>query len=72
MVTWFKEKANLKGRKMDLNNPLKVSKEASKDGGEVQAITAATISSRAFIEVVNNAYRIANGHDATTGATDVD
>jgi electron transport complex protein RnfG len=48
-----------------------VSKEASKDGGEVQAITAATISSRAFLEAVNNAYRIANGHDATTGATDV-
>lgn len=71
MVTWFKEKANLKGRKMDLNNPLKVSKEASKDGGDVQAITAATISSRAFIEVVNNAYRIAMGHDATTAATEV-
>jgi electron transport complex protein RnfG len=48
-----------------------VSKEASKDGGEVQAITAATISSRAFIEVVNNAYRIANGHDATTAATSI-
>ena len=67
MVTWFKETANLKGREMDLNNPLKV----NKDGGDVQAITAATISSRAFVEVVNNAYRIANGHDATTGATDV-
>lgn len=67
MVTWFKEKANLKGREMDLNNPLKV----NKDGGDVQAITAATISSRAFLEAVNNAYRIANGHDATTGATDV-
>ena len=67
MVTWFKEKANLKGRKMDLNNPLKV----NKDGGDVQAITAATISSRAFLEVVNNAYRIAMGHDATTAATEV-
>ena len=68
MVTWFKEKANLKGRKMDISQPLKV----NKDGGDVQAITAATISSRAFVEVVNNAYRIANGHDATTGATDVE
>ena len=67
MVTWFKEKASLKGRKMELNNPLKV----SKDGGDVQAITAATISSRAFVEVVNNAYRIAMGHDATTAATEV-
>ena len=68
MVTWFKEKANLKGRKMDMNQPLKV----NKDGGDVQAITAATISSRAFVEVVNNAYRIAMGHDATTSATDVE
>lgn len=67
MVTWFKEKASLKGRKMELNNPLKV----SKDGGDVQAITAATISSRAFVEVVNNAYRIAMGHDATTAATSI-
>ena len=71
MVTWFKEKASLKGRKMDLNNPLKVSKEASKDSGDVQAITAATISSRAFIDVVNNAYRIAMGHNATTADTEV-
>ena len=68
MVDWFKDKANIKGKKMDITHPLTV----DKDGGEVQAITAATISSRAFLEAVNNAYRIANGHDATTGATDVE
>ena len=28
----------------------------SKDGGEVDAITAATISSRAFLKAINNAY----------------
>lgn len=68
MVDWFKDKANIKGKKMDLNHPLTV----NKDGGDVQAITAATISSRAFLEAVNNAYRIAMGHDATTAATDVE
>lgn len=67
MVDWFKDKANIRGKKMDMNHPLNV----NKDGGEVQAITAATISSRAFLEAVNNAYRLANGHDATTAATDV-
>ena len=67
MVDWFKDKANIKGKKMDINHPLTV----DKDGGEVQAITAATISSRAFLEAVNNAYRIANGHDATTAATSI-
>lgn len=63
MVDWFKE--SLVGRAMHLNQPLSV----KQDGGDVQAITAATISSRAFLEAVNNAYRIAMGHDATTSAT---
>lgn len=67
MVDWFKDKANIRGKKMGMNHPLTV----NKDGGEVQAITAATISSRAFLEAVNNAYRLANGHDATTAATAV-
>jgi electron transport complex protein RnfG len=65
MVTWFKE--SLIGRVMNMASPLSV----KQDGGDVQAITAATISSRAFLEAVNNAYRIAMGHDATTAATDV-
>jgi electron transport complex protein RnfG len=52
---------------MNMASPLSV----KQDGGDVQAITAATISSRAFLEAVNNAYRIAMGHDATTAATDV-
>lgn len=65
MVDWFKE--SLVGRIMNLNSPLQV----KQDGGDVQAITAATISSRAFLQAVNNAYRIANGHDATTAATSI-
>lgn len=66
MVDWFKE--SLIGRIMQLNAPLAV----KQDGGDVQAITAATISSRAFLETINNAHRIATGHDATTSATDVE
>ena len=54
--------------------PLRV----SKDGGEYDAITAATISSRAFLNSINKAYetyQIARGEtptvDAWSGATSV-
>lgn len=39
---------------MQTESPLKV----SKDNGKVDAITAATISSRAFLEVIENAYQL--------------
>lgn len=41
----------------------------SKDGGDVDAITAATISSRAFLVAVNAAYAALHGNDALTGAS---
>ena len=43
----------------------------SKDGGQVDAITASTITSRAFLLAVNNAYNAykATPVDAETGAT---
>ncbi|MDD6928928.1 MAG: RnfABCDGE type electron transport complex subunit G [Bacteroidales bacterium] len=43
-------------RRLDMSqaSPLKV----SKDGGKVDAITAATISSRAFIDAIERAYRV--------------
>ena len=43
----------------------------SKDGGQVDAITASTITSRAFLKAVNNAYNAykAAPMDAATGAT---
>lgn len=52
MVDWFSGTGNRSviGRK-PLSTPLIV----SKDGGDVDAITAATISSRAFLEAVNTA-----------------
>jgi len=64
---WFQ-----KGEKGDIigktpNEPLTV----SKDGGQVDAITASTITSRAFLLAVNNAYNAYKNTpvDGETGAT---
>ncbi|MBO7233823.1 MAG: RnfABCDGE type electron transport complex subunit G [Paludibacteraceae bacterium] len=71
IVDWFKTDKNnqsIKGK-----NPGKNNLTVSKDGGEVDAITAATISSRAFLEALQSAYQAYAGNDeatnATTGAT---
>lgn len=70
MEQWFrteKNKQNVLGRRLSEGN-LKV----TKDGGSVDAITAATISSRAFLDAVNRAYSAyTNNHDpeGMTGAT---
>ena len=67
IVLWFKNGdkpgQNIIGRKADGHLTV------SKDGGEVDAITAATISSRAFLGAVNAAYAGLHGHDAYTGAS---
>ncbi len=44
----------------------------SKDGGDIDAITAATISSRAFLDAINRAFRAVNVNvacDGTSGAS---
>lgn len=67
MQEWFrtdKNKQSVLGRKL-ANGELKV----SKDGGDVDAITAATITSRAFLNAVNRAYSAYAGTDGATGAT---
>jgi electron transport complex protein RnfG len=67
MQEWFrtdKNKQSVLGRSL-ANGELKV----SKDGGDVDAITAATISSRAFLNAVNRAYSAYAGTDGVTGAT---
>ena len=65
MPTWFHDKGNIIGK-----NPAKNKLTVTKDGGEVDAITAATISSRAFLDAVANAYNAyTDSQDATTGAT---
>ena len=67
---WFQ-----KGQKGDIigkspAEPLTV----SKDGGQVDAITASTITSRAFLKAINNAYTAykATPVDAESGATKQD
>ena len=64
---WFQkgEKGDIIGK--SLEEPLTV----SKDGGKVDAITASTITSRAFLLAVNNAYNAykATPVDGESGAT---
>lgn len=52
---WFQKggKGDVISRRMDVSKPLTV----SKDGGDVDAITASTITSRAFLKAVNQAYQ---------------
>ena len=54
MQEWFSES---KGTQSILGlNPAKNNMRVSKDGGDVDAITAATITSRAFLDALNNAH----------------
>lgn len=55
MPEWFQKdgKGNVIGK-----NPLNAELKVSKDGGDVDAITAATISSRAFLKGVNEAAQV--------------
>ena len=66
MEHWFKNAdkpgQNIIGRK---GGALQV----SKDGGDVDAITAATITSRAFLKAINQAYAEQFGVEAHTGAS---
>lgn len=52
---WFQKdgKGNIIGRQMDCAKPLTV----KKDNGDVDAITASTITSRAFLKAINQAYQ---------------
>ena len=45
--------------------------KVSKDGGDIDAITASTITSRAFLNAVNNAYKVFKGNvsDVNSSAT---
>lgn len=63
---WFQ-----KGQKGDIigMSPEKNNMTVSKDGGEVDAITASTITSRAFLRCVNAAYEALAAEDAQSGAT---
>lgn len=65
--TWFQKdgKGNIIGR-----TPGEKGLSVTKDGGEVDAITASTITSRAFLKAVNSAYNAYTQQtDAVSGAT---
>jgi electron transport complex protein RnfG len=64
--TWFQRGA--KGNIIGMN-PAQGDLKVRKDGGQVDAITASTITSRAFLRAVNQAYAAYMQKDATTGAT---
>ena len=67
---WYHEKSetggirDMRGLDMKASAPLTV----SKDGGKVDAITAATISSRAFLDAVNRAWRTFSSLEGTATA----
>lgn len=70
MTEWFKDAS--KPNQLVIGRNLSEGKlNVSKDGGEIEidAITASTITSRAFLEAVNRAYSVYKGNDATSGAT---
>lgn len=71
MGEWFKDiskpKQSVIGR--DLSKGLL---KVANDGGDIDAITASTITSRAFLEAVNKAYAAYKESDADTSATHKD
>ena len=68
MQEWF---CSEKGKQSILGkNPATANLTVSKDGGDVDAITAATISSRAFLDAVQKAYQAYAGQtDGRSGST---
>lgn len=68
MNEWFRDttKSNqvVIGRNLSEGNL-----SVSKDGGQIDAITASTITSRAFLEAINKAYVVYKKSDANTSAT---
>lgn len=76
METWFRDPTA--ARSVIGKNPAKVNMTVSKDGGDIDGITAATISSRAFLTTVRTAYSAwcelkggpaPSGADASSGAS---
>lgn len=68
---WFQPE-NGEKRTVVGKNPGQCNFTVSKDGGDIDAITASTITSRAFLQAIKNAYDeiIVKPTDGTTGATE--
>ena len=60
METWFKD--TTAGRSVLGHTPGTDGLKVNKDGGDIDAITAATISSRAFLDAVNRASKAFNAY----------
>jgi len=56
MGTWFNNEAK-PNQCINGKNPKTANITVSKDGGDIDAITAATISSRAFLDAINRGYK---------------
>lgn len=68
MQEWFrteKDNRNVIGR-----SPAAGNLAVTKDGGQIDAITASTITSRAFLQTINRAYSAYRGTGGQTGATE--
>lgn len=66
---WFKDEANHPKSNVVGKNPGKSNLTVSKDGGEIDAITASTITSRAFLKAINLEYNALFSSNVSTGAT---
>lgn len=67
METWFRDPAA--ARSVIGKNPATVAFTVSKDGGDIDAITAATISSRAFLTVTRDAFEAYRRYAAENGVS---
>ena len=69
MDSWFKiEKGN---QNIIGKNLSQQTLKLSKDGGEIDAITSATVTSRAFLDAINKSYAAYSGNiDSISGATE--
>lgn len=72
---WFQQPEQKPGSSILGLNPGKEELTVSKDGGKIDAITASTITSRAFLRCVNAAYKALGGTedkdcDGETGASE--
>lgn len=67
---WFQQDQGGKHSSVIGKNPGEGELTVSKDGGQIDAITASTITSRAFLRAVNEAYKqFKGGNDCSTGAS---
>ena len=69
VLVGFDNEGTILGYTVVGKNPGKVNFTVSKDGGDIDAITASTITSRAFLLAIKNAYDNVCVTDANTGAT---